>query len=309
MPPALSAPVVRAVPEFGPEAHYEDQLPGGGVIELHNEECLAGLEAIEDRSIDVVVTSPPYNVGVQYGKYDDSIPRETYLRWIKQVALRLKAKLKDDGSFFLNVGSVPTNPWGPFEVATTLRPHFSLQNTIHWIKSIYVENESYGTKQSLNVGHYKPINSTRFLNDTHEYIFHLTKNGAVSVDRLAIGVPYKDGGNLTRWKAAGNGLRCRGNSWYIPYKTINSSDSERPHPASFPIEIAEMCIRLHGARGPSTVVMDPFMGIGNTALACKRLGVSCTGFELDKDYFEVNVRLLKAAKDGSHSTFPRNRRH
>ena len=71
------------------------------------------------------------------------------------------------------------------------------------------------------------------------------------------------------------------NCWYIPYRTIQSRDTERPHPASFPTEIAETCIKLHGLNKGRLSIVDPFMGIGNTALACKRLGVSCTGFEID----------------------------
>lgn len=267
-------------------------LSNGSRIQLNNADCLSGLDDISDRSIDVVVTSPPYNLGTNYRQYDDTMPREEFIQWLVKVSRKVRDKLKDDGSFFLNIGSMPTNPWGPFEVIMALRQHFSLQNTIHWVKSIYVENESYGKKQSLNVGHYKPINSMRFLNDTHEYIFHLTKSGKVVLDRLSIGVPYKDVGNVTRWKEGGSGVRCRGNCWYIPYKTINSRQEERPHPASFPSELAEMCIRLHGERTGQTLVMDPFMGIGNTAIACKRLGASCIGFEIDRYYFETSVRLL-----------------
>jgi site-specific DNA-methyltransferase (adenine-specific) len=266
--------------------------PGGNVIELFNVDCEIGLRNVEAESVDCIVTSPPYNLGIAYSRYDDTLPRGDYLAWLGRICEVLKTKLKPDGSFFLNIGSVPSNPWGPFEVITSLRPRFVLQNVIHWVKSIYVENETYEGKQSMNVGHYKPINSARFLNDTQEYIFHLTKTGSVPINRLAIGVPYKDQNNIARWKAGGVGIRCRGNSWYVPYKTINSRQDERPHPASFPPEIAELCIRLHGQSGAAYRVMDPFMGIGNTALACKNLGVSCIGFEIDPDYFQTSRAAL-----------------
>jgi site-specific DNA-methyltransferase (adenine-specific) len=267
-------------------------LVSGGVIDLYNLDCVAGMERLEDRSVGVTVTSPPYNVGTNYGVYDDSISRADYLSWLSNVCSIVHRKLRDDGSFFLNIGSTPRNPWGHFEVISALRGTFVLQNVIHWVKSIYVENDSYGRKEAVNVGHYKPINSSRFINDTHEYIFHLTKQGDVDLDRLAVGVPYKDSGNVTRWKDGGVGVRCRGNTWYVPYQTITSRTDERPHPASFPAEIADMCIRLHGVgKGPFRV-LDPFMGIGNTALASKALGLSCTGFEIDPDYYQTSVRLL-----------------
>jgi site-specific DNA-methyltransferase (adenine-specific) len=262
-------------------------------IVLANLDCREGFRALASESVDVVVTSPPYNLGIRYGSYDDAGDREDYLGWIAQVAEEIKGRLKPEGSLFLNVGSSPTNPWGPFEIITRLRSHFALQNVIHWVKSIYVENESYGTKTALNVGHYKPINSERFVNDTHEYIFHLTKSGAVPLRRLAIGVPYKDKGNVARWKEGGAGVRCRGNSWYIPYRTIQSRENERPHPASFPSGIAEMCLKLHGLDKGQLLVVDPFMGIGNTAIACRELGTRCIGFEIDPEYHATSLRLLR----------------
>jgi site-specific DNA-methyltransferase (adenine-specific) len=266
-------------------------LGKGRVITLHNTDCLVGMDFYPDKHFDVVVTSPPYNLGVSYDLYDDTVSREAYLEWLENVAIKIKQKLKDGGSFFLNIGSSLRNPWLPFEVALTLRSYFSLQNVIEWIKSIYIENESYGRKVTLNVGHYKPINSRRFLNHNHESIFHFTKNGDVSLDRLAIGVPYKDNGNINRWKNGSKGVRCRGNCWYVPYKTIRSRDKERPHPATFPVEIAEKCILLHGIKDETTV-LDPFMGIGHTSLACVKLNVNCVGFEIDRGYFDTNVQIL-----------------
>lgn len=268
-------------------------LEDGKVIELQNIDCLIGMDNFPDKHFHVVVTSPPYNLGVPYDSYDDSIPREEYLEWIEKIALKIKQKMKDDGSFFLNIGSSPTNPWGPFEVALKLKDHFKLQNVMHWIKSIYIESESYGDKITLNVGHYKPINSERFLNQNHEHIFHFTKSGEVKLDRLSLGVPYKDEINSHRWKNGGNGKRCRGDCWYVPYKTISSREKDRPHPATFPAEIAENCIMLHGITDETTV-LDPFMGIGNTSTACAKLGVSCVGFEIDKGYFETNVQILES---------------
>ncbi|MGH2637679.1 MAG: DNA-methyltransferase [Rhabdochlamydiaceae bacterium] len=279
-------------------------LSNGKQISLYRENCLIGLNEFPDSNFDVVVTSPPYNLGVRYSEYKDNIPRSEYLQWLRTVSLKVKQKMKDDGSFFLNIGSIPTNPWGPFQIANVLGQVFQLQNTIHWIKSIYIENESYGEKTSkaINVGHYKPINGTRFLNDSHEYIFHLTKTGNVPLDRLAIGVPYKDNGNITRWKNGSSGIRCRGNTWYVPYKTIRSREKERPHPATFPIEIAEMCVKLHGIKN-DTIALDPFMGIGNTSLACAKLNVNCVGFEIDQNYFDTNWQLLEAQNNDTLSSF------
>ena len=265
----------------------------GQEVSLYHGDCLLGMEErLDADSVDVVVTSPPYNLGVTYGKYDDRMPRTAYLDWMQDWGERVKRVLKQDGSLFLNIGSKPSDPWVPFDVAGRLRETFVLQNVFHWIKSIYIENNSYDERTSLNVGHFKPINSKRFVTDAHEYVFHFTRNGTVELDRLAVGAPYKDASNVTRWRSASGGIRCRGNNWYIPYTTIQKRSADRPHPASFPPELAEMCIKIHG-RDKVSLVLDPFLGIGNTAIACARLGVAMVGFEIDEEYLAVAERLLE----------------
>lgn len=260
-------------------------------------DCLEGMRKfLEDKEVDVIVTSPPYNLGIKYRKYDDTIPREQYLDWMEEVGLEIKRVLKDDGSFFLNIGHKPTDLWVPWEVAFRLRKHFVLQNVIIWVKSIAIKKEDVGNypniKGDVSVGHYKPINSKYFLNDCFEYIFHFTKNGKVELDRLAIGVPYQDKSNIGRWKSANKDLRCRGNTWFIPYDTIQKREKDRPHPSTFPPKLPEYCIKLHGLH-KTKLVLDPFMGIGNTALACVKLGVDWIGFEIDEYYASIAEKRVK----------------
>jgi site-specific DNA-methyltransferase (adenine-specific) len=265
---------------------------------LLNEDCLDGMADLEAGSVDVIVTSPPYNLGVRYGKYRDDQPRESYLLWLDEWATEAKRVLSDDGSLFLNIGSKPTDPLVPLQVLQVMTGHFNLQNTIHWIKSIAIEKAEVGDydgiTQDVAIGHFKPINSPRYVNDCHEYIFHLSKTGTVQLDRLAIGVAYQDKSNIARWGRKQD-VRCRGNTWFVPYKTIKSRDSQRPHPATFPPRIPELCIRLHGLERVKTV-LDPFMGLGNTALACAGLGVNFIGFEIDADYLkEAETRLASVS--------------
>ncbi len=266
--------------------------PFGGTITLLQEDCLAGLRRLAAGSVDVVVTSPPYNLGVRYATYVDDRPREEYLGWLEEVGREIRRVLAEEGSFFLNAGGKPTDPWVPFDILARLRPHFRLQNVIHWIKAISL-SRGHGLEE-FSLGHYKPIGGQRFLHDCHEYVFHLTKTGRVKLDRLAVGVPYQDKSNLGRWKQATRDKRCRGNTWFIPYDTIQSREKERPHPATFPVRLPEMCLRLHGLERVR-LVLDPFMGIGTTALACLRLGVSCLGFEIDPHYFEMAADRIRRA--------------
>lgn len=257
-------------------------------ISLHNQECVLGMKGIPAESVDAVVTSPPYNIGVHYGLYGDSLPRESYLKWIGDVSREIRRILKPEGSLFLNMGGSLKDPWIPMDVAQELRPVFTLQNVIHWVKSITVERNG----DSVSVGHYKPIGGKRFLHDSHEYLFHFTR-GNVQLDRLSIGVPYQDKTNISRWKGTGHAdKRCRGNIWFVPYETITSRAKQRNHPASFPIALPEMCMRLQGLNKRGLVV-DPFIGIGSTAVACLRLGVSCIGFDIDKDYLDTASTRLR----------------
>ncbi|MGI0133037.1 MAG: DNA methyltransferase, partial [Thermoplasmata archaeon] len=152
---------------------------------------------------------------------------------------------------------------------------------------------STGLDRDLAVGHYKPVNSERYLHGAHEYIFHFSHRGDLPLDRLAVGVEYQDRSNVERWRGR-EGRRCRGNTWFLPYPTIRSRDHDRPHPASFPVELPERCLRLHGL-GRVQLAVDPFMGIGASALAAARLGVPFVGFDLDRAYLATaRDRLVEA---------------
>ena len=262
---------------------------------------------LESESIDLVVTSPPYNLGIDYSSYDDSSSRDTFLQWCQAWALEVRRVLRNNGSFFLNLGGSPSNPLLPHQLLLTLtdRDLFILQNTFHWIKSISIQTRE---DKTISAGHFKPINSRRFVNDCHEFVFHLTKTGSVELDRRAGGVPYADKSNIRRWKhTAGSDRRCRGNTWFIPYETIRSRDTQRPHPATFPIALVQQCILLHG-KGDDTVLLDPFLGIGSSALAAAQSKIaSCIGFEIDEDYLQFARDRLSAANKSADPKTPPDR--
>ena len=274
---------------------------GQARLRFYNGDALELLALIDRGSVGVIVTSPPYNLGVQYRSYHDALPGDRYLQWTGAWIGAAARVLTESGSLFLNVGSTPVRPWTAFDVAAEARQHLELQNTIHWIKSIVIDQTLAGTRvrleRDLAVGHYKPINSERFLNDCHEFIFHFSPAGRTPLDRRAVGVAYQDRSNITRWESAAGGIRCRGNTWFIPYSTIQSRERDRPHPATFPPLLPERCLRLHGVERCGLVV-DPFMGLGSSALACAELGLDFIGIELDPDYLEEAVARVRAALRG-----------
>lgn len=228
-------------------------------------------------SVGVIATSPPY---------DDSRIREDYLNWMVDVSNEMYRVLSPEGSLFLNLGSKPRDPWVCYDVISIFRRSFILQNTFHWIKSVHTDKTH---------GHFKPINSPRYVNDCHEFIFHLTKTGSVPLDRKAVGVPCKDKSNIKRFNAGGD-LRCRGNTWYIPYDTIQSRTDERGgRPATFPPKLPEMCYLIHGL-SRIELALDPFCGMGNSAIAAEKLKINFVGFETSKHYYDKSLKLLGEVK-------------
>lgn len=283
---------------------------------INLQDCVSGMLALPANSVDIVTTSPPYNLGIAYGTYKDNKPRQEYLAWLGEVFKAVKHCLKEDGHFWLNVGYSNVDPWVGMDVAQVAREHFVLQNNFTWVKSITIDD--------VTTGHFKPINSNRFANPTWEHLFHFTKTGAVPCDKLAIGVPYMWDCNLdTTGRLKGRlakkmgfenikdfnknatdkqraefdaevaakvakqkpkaDSRCRGNSWFVPYDTIANREKHRgSHPATFPVALIENCIKFSGIT--SGVLVDPFMGSGTSAIAALNCDLDYIGFDIDQDY-------------------------
>ena len=244
-------------------------------------DCLELLPTLDAGSIDVVVTSPPYNIGLGYGAYDDRRDEAGYLDWMVAVCTAIRRVMQPGASFFLNISGTSKTPWLPFELIVRLRPLFVLQNHITWIKSVAIGTDT--------VGHFKPVAGKRFLHRAHEHVFHLTLSGDVKLNRMAIGVPYKDKSNIARRGHAAD-LRCRGNTWFIPYATVQRKSGKFDHPGTFPVDLPRWCIRLHGVA--DATVLDPFLGTGTTMVAAHLENVRGVGIDLDPAYLEIARRRL-----------------
>jgi site-specific DNA-methyltransferase (adenine-specific) len=245
--------------------------------------------AFDAAAFDVVVTSPPYNLNLAYSLYDDARTEQEYLSWIVSASAQIYRVLKDDGSFFLNISGSNSQPWLPFELIVRLRRlGFRLQNHITWIKSI--------TTNQVSTGHFKPIGGKRFMHHNHEHIFHLTKTNTVELDRLSIGIPFQDKSNISR-RGHERDLRCRGNTWFIPYSTVKSKAQKFNHPGTFPVELPLWCIYLHGKAAPK--VLDPFMGTGTTLVAARMALARGTGIDIDPAYLDTACERIQVTLHGA----------
>lgn len=285
------------------------------MIQLLKGDCLEVLQGYPDNYFACIVTSCPYNLGVNYPGYNDSIPRNQYLDWCGRWLSELRRVASDDASLFLNVGGKPTDPIVPeLVLLKALEAKWQVQSKFVWCKSITIEKDG----KEISVGHYKPLNSERFVNDCWEPVYQFSKDegeatandaemlyqfskfGNVKLSRKApgVGVAYSDKSNEKRW--GGGALRCRGNVWYIPYTTKTAADDiSKDYPAQFPVELPKRCLALHGldklkaqATMGSGKVLDPFSGTGTTMQACQELGLNGVGIELSEEGHQLAKRRL-----------------
>ncbi|AOX16382.1 DNA-methyltransferase [Kozakia baliensis] len=246
-------------------------------------DALNVLRRMPAASVDVAVTSPPYNIGLAYRSYRDRRTENDYLDWMADICAQVARVLKPGGSFFLNIAGSSSQPWLPFELMVRLRDIFVLQNHITWIKSVAIDDITHG--------HFKPVNSPRYVNRNHEHVFHLTHHGDVPVQRLAAGVPFTDKSNIARRNHAVD-RRCRGDTWFIPYETVQTRKQKFLHPGTFPVALPTACLTLHGIDAQS-VLLDPFMGTGTSLLAAEEMGIRGIGVEIDTRYVAVARERLR----------------
>ena len=107
--------------------YFINKPDGDKPIKLFLQDCITGMKQhIQDNTVSIVITSPPYNIGVKYSSYNDNMPMPDYIKWIRKVGYQINRILEPNGSFFLNIGGTLWKPWVPFEIATSLKDLFVL---------------------------------------------------------------------------------------------------------------------------------------------------------------------------------------
>jgi len=250
--------------------------------QLHPQDCLTWMATQPDASVDIIVSSPPYNIGLNYNTYGDKMTADQYLEWQQAVWTQACRILRPTGHLFLNIAPTRRDPLLPYRVADAVP--WRIQNSIVWSKCIEIDGHVRG--------HGVVTASKKYLPNGHEMVFHFSHKGETAIDIAASSVPYQPAWAADNARRTGRNWRPNVNNWHIPYETCGSFGGNRSlelkgdkkHPAIFPRELVRHCLRLAGAQ-PGQTVYDPFAGTGTTLwVAEKEFGCEAIGTEIDPDY-------------------------
>lgn len=222
-------------------------------MNLFNSDCLEQMKGIEDCSIDLIITSPPYNLGNnhhtgnnRHKSYEDNMPEQEYQNWQIQVLMHCWRVLKPTGSMFYNhknriKDGIQISPY-----QWILKTNFIVKQELVW------ENGS----QNFDKIRFYPMT---------ERVYWLAKSPDT---KLLNTINHKDYFNRIEWK---------------PVKTKGLH--KRAFPLQMPLDIIS-CFPM------SKIILDPFMGSGTVGIACLNLDKDFIGIEIDKTYYDIAVNRI-----------------
>ena len=220
-------------------------------ITIYNGDCLEVMKDLSDKSIDCVVTSPPYGVGKDYEKGKSLNDLVKLIHGLFNV---VTPKLKDDGQVFINFDDPFVEKYhigkDYFEAATKNNLEFSGNR-------IWKKDPSWMNSPWISCSNYPVLE--------WEYLWTFSKGKRPLKKEFA--------------KVANRGI------W--EFKSLKAF---KQHPAEFPIGLPTRAIEIYTNEGD--IVLDPFLGSGTTARACKDLGRKCIGIEISKEYCDIAVQRL-----------------
>lgn len=243
-------------------------------IWIYNADILK-TQSIEDNSIDLIVTSPPYNVDIKYSSYDDTMSYCDYLAFTKEWLFRCYKFIKNDGRFCLNI-PLDKSKGGQQSVCadiTTIAKQvgFKYHSTIIWNEQNISRRTAWGS----------------WLSATAPYVI-----APVEV----IIILYKKDWKKTSGSKKSDITKAEFMQWTNGvWNFMGESKKRVGHPAPFPIELPRRCMKLFSFVGDT--ILDPFLGSGSTLIACVQNNRKGIGVEIDKNYCGLaKQRLIKEAQ-------------
>jgi modification methylase len=262
---------------------YDDQPRGQDVPYIENPISTKSLDCIfchsaetmtelSDCSVHLIVTSPPYNVGKDY---DEDLSLEEYLAFLERVWKETYRVLVPGGRMCINVANLGRKPYIPLHAYITeqaIRLGFLMRGEIIW-------NKAASASPSTAWGSWKSAGNPT-LRDVHEYILVFCKETFKRQN------PEKRESTITRDEF----LEYNKSVWNFAAEPARKIG----HPAPFPVELPRRLIQLYTF--DNEIVLDPFMGSGQTAIAARKSNRHFLGYEIDEKYVALaNQRILEGA--------------
>lgn len=257
-----------------PSLFFENEM-----IKILNDDVIS-TKLVENQSIDLIVTSPPYNVDIQYNSHKDDLTYSEYLEFSHQWMSRCYEWLKDDGRFCLNV-PLDKNKGGQQSVGadvTTIAKQIGFQyhSTIIWNEGNISRRTAWGSWMSA---------SAPFVIAPVELIIVLYKKQWKKISGSKESDTTKE--EFMQWT---NGV------W-----TFNGESKKKiGHPAPFPLELPKRCIKMFSYVGDT--ILDPFSGSGSTVIAALQNNRKGIGIEVDKKYCELSKKRIVSLTSGQGKT-------
>jgi len=254
----------------GPE--WRDRIVLGDAHEV--------LESLPAESVQLAVTSPPYNVKIPYRGYPDDLPPDAYLQWLKEVWSALHRVLVPGGRFVLNVAPTSIKDFRPIhhDLSRDLRDlGYIMRTEIIWYKQTMGRRTAWGSWRSPSNPHIIP---------SWEYVLVFSKGQwQLPGDKAAIDITARE------FETFSDGF------WHIPPER-----KRHGHPAPFPEELIERIVKFYSYRG--NVVLDMFGGTGTVAAVARRLGRHYVSIDASPEYCAQTAERVRAATPPSGSWIP-----
>lgn len=220
------------------------------------------MKELPDNSVHLMVTSPPYNVGKDY---DKDLSLEEYLSLLESVLKETYRVLVTGGRVAINVANIGRKPYIPLHVHI-----INIMNKLGFLmRGEIIWNKSASAGTSFAWGSWKSaVNPV--LRDVHEYILIFSKESY-----------SRDRNEKTDTITNDEFMELTKSIWEFP----SVSARKVGHPAPFPEELPRRLIQLYTLKGD--IILDPFMGSGQTAIAAVKSGRHYVGYEVDKEYCEL----------------------
>lgn len=241
-------------------------------VVIYNDDLLT-TDSIQSDSIDLIVTSPPYNVDIQYKSNKDDLTYEQYLAFTHEWLSRCYDWLKDDGRFCLNI-PLDKNKGGQQSVGadiTTIAKNIGFQyhSTIVWNEGNISRRTAWGSWMSASAPY------------------------VIAPVELIV-VLYKHEWKKRTGSRVNDITRDEFMEWTNGVWTFNGESKKRVgHPAPFPIELPTRAIKLFSFIGDT--VLDPFVGSGTTLIAAAMNGRLGIGIDIDSDYCALAAKRIRNA--------------